>query len=169
MKNNQTTEGQYNILAIECQTIGLEFVLYNSGMPKITVETIVNKPVAKVWESWTLPEHITKWNQASPDWHCPSASNDLRVGGSFSSTMAAKDGSSSFDFAGVYTKVTPHKEISYKMADNREVEIIFNEEGDNSTKIIETFDAETSHSLEQQEEGWQSIMNNFKNYTENLT
>lgn len=141
---------------------------YNRNMSKITVETIVNKPVAKVWESWSLPEHVTKWNQASPDWHCPKASNELRVGGSFTSTMAAKDGSASFDFAGIYTKVNLYKEISYKMADDREVDVVFEAISDNTTKITEAFDAENTHSLEQQKEGWQSIMDNFKNYTQNL-
>lgn len=137
-------------------------------MSKITIQTTVNKPVEKVWASWTLPEHITKWNQASPDWHCPKASNDLRVGGEFSATMAAKDGSASFDFAGIYTKVTPLQEIAYKMADNREVEVIFEKIDETTTKITETFDAEGTHTLEQQREGWQSILNSFKKHTENL-
>lgn len=137
-------------------------------MSKITVQTTVNKPVEKVWESWTQPEHITKWNQASPDWHCPSAHNDLRVGGEFSATMAAKDGSASFDFAGVYTKVTPLKEIAYKLGDDREVEIVFEKIDENNTRITETFDAEGTHTLEQQREGWQSILDNFKQYTESL-
>lgn len=138
-------------------------------MSKITVETIVNKPIQKVWDSWTLPEHITKWNQASPDWHCPKASNDLRVGGEFSATMAAKDGSASFDFAGIYTKVTPTQELAYRMADNREVEALFEKVDDNTTKVTETFDAEGTHTLEQQREGWQSILDSFKQHTESLS
>ena len=35
----------------------------------ITVETLVKAPVEKVWTNWSEPKHITKWNQASPDWH----------------------------------------------------------------------------------------------------
>jgi uncharacterized protein YndB with AHSA1/START domain len=71
----------------------------------ITIETTVNAPVEKVWEYWSKPEHITKWSNASDDWHTPRADNDLRVGGSFSSRMEAKDGSMGFDFAGVYDAV----------------------------------------------------------------
>ncbi len=48
---------------------------------KITVETVVNAPVARAWSAYTTPDEITKWNFASDDWHCPRAAGDLRVGG----------------------------------------------------------------------------------------
>ena len=72
---------------------------------KITVETRINATVDKVWEFWTTPEHIVKWNNASDDWHTPSAENDLRTGGKFSSRMEAKDGSVGFNFEGYYDDV----------------------------------------------------------------
>ena len=50
---------------------------------KITVGTTVNGPIEKVWKYWTEPQHITKWNNASEDWHAPFAENDLKVGGKF--------------------------------------------------------------------------------------
>src|SRR5688572_159472 len=95
----------------------------------ITVEATVNAPVEKVWTSWNEPNHITKWNQASEDWHSPNAENDLRTGGKFKVTMAAKDGSMSFDFEGQYTNVQPHKAIAYTMADGRKVSIAFSGKG----------------------------------------
>ena len=119
----------------------------------ITVETVVKAPIKKVWESWTLPEHITKWNQASDDWHTPYAENDPRTGGKFKSTMAAKDGSMSFDFEGIYSLVTLQQRIEYAMADGRQVKIIFEGKG-NETIVIETFDAETENSIELQRGGW---------------
>lgn len=115
-----------------------------------------------------MPEHITKWNQASSDWHCPKAINDLNEGGRFSFTMAAKDKSASFDFTGVYTQVEPYKTIGYKMDDDRDVEINF-EVDDLLVTIKETFDAESTHTLEQQKEGWQSILNNFRDYVQNMS
>lgn len=133
----------------------------------ITVETVVNAPVAKVWESWTKPEHIMQWCQASDDWHAPHAENDLRVDGRFSTTMAARDGSMQFDFAGVYTEVEQHKRIAYTMADGRRVNIQFIEEGD-STRVIETFDPEQTHPREMQQGGWQAILENFKKHVENV-
>lgn len=133
----------------------------------ITVETIVKASVRKVWESWTLPQHITKWNQASDDWHTPYAENDLRTGGKFKSTMAAKDGSMSFDFEGTYTRVTPHELIEYTMADGRTVKVIFETSGQ-ETKVTETFDPESENSLELQRGGWQAILDSFKKYTEGL-
>ena len=119
----------------------------------------------KVWEYWSGPEHITKWCNASPDWHTPSADNDLRTGGKFSTRMEAKDGSFGFDFGGVYDEVITNKLINYTMDDGRKVSIIFKADGD-TTKITETFDVEDENPVEMQRDGWQSILNNFKNYTE---
>jgi uncharacterized protein YndB with AHSA1/START domain len=131
----------------------------------ITIEAVVKAPVEKVWTCWTEPQHITKWNQASDDWHTPHAENDLRVGGKFKSTMAAKDGSFSFDFEGVYTKVEKHKVIEYTLGDGRKVSTKFSSNG-NETKITSTFEAETTNPIEMQRGGWQSILNNFKKHTE---
>jgi uncharacterized protein YndB with AHSA1/START domain len=134
-------------------------------MDTITIETTINAPVQKVWDYWTLPEHITKWCQASADWHAPYAENDVREGGKFKTTMAAKDGSASFDFEGVYTEVRPHEYLAYKMDDGRTVRIQF-EDIDGTTKIIEEFDPEALNPLEMQRTGWQSILNTMKTYTE---
>jgi uncharacterized protein YndB with AHSA1/START domain len=131
----------------------------------ITVEASISAPVEKVWELWTSPEHITKWNAASPDWHTPHAVNDLRAGGKFLSRMEARDGSVGFDFEGTYETIIKHALIVYLMADGRKVKIIFSGNG-SETKIIETFEAENVYSFEQQRDGWQAILNNFKNYTE---
>jgi uncharacterized protein YndB with AHSA1/START domain len=131
----------------------------------ITVETTVNAPVEKVWEFWTKPEHITKWNNASDDWHTPRAENDLRAGGSFVSRMEAKDGSFGFDFGGVYDDVQENKYIEYTIGDGRKVKVDFTSEG-NATKVVETFEAENTHSIEMQRGGWQAILDSFKKYTE---
>jgi uncharacterized protein YndB with AHSA1/START domain len=131
----------------------------------ITVESVVNAPIEKVWRSWTEPESIMQWCQASDDWHAPYAENDLRKDGKFKTTMAARDGSVSFDFEGVYTNVVHHQLIEYAMSDGRKVSIRFSPEG-NTTRVVETFDAESTNSLELQKQGWQSILDNFKKYTE---
>ena len=132
----------------------------------ITVEATVNAPVEKVWKLWNGPEHITKWNSASEDWHTPRAENDLRTGGSFSCRMEAKDGSFGFDFGGKYDKVVTNETIEYTMDDDRKVAISFTSL-DGKTKITESFDAESENPVEMQRDGWQAIMNNFKSYAEN--
>lgn len=131
----------------------------------ITIQATVNAPVEKVWQYWNGPEHITRWAFASDDWHAPKAENDLRTNGKFVTTMAAKDGSFSFDFGGVYTNVEKHKAIAYTMDDQRTVSIIFTAEGD-KTKIVQTFDPESENPEDMQRDGWQAILNNFKKYTE---
>jgi uncharacterized protein YndB with AHSA1/START domain len=134
---------------------------------KVTVETTVNAPVEKVWRAWSEPQHITKWCAASDDWHAPKAENDLRTGGAFSTRMEAKDGSFGFDFGGVYDNVRKHELIAYTMDDGRKVQVTFSPSGD-QTKVIETFDAETTNPVEMQRGGWQAILDNFKKYTEAL-
>ena len=133
----------------------------------ITVQTIVNAPLNKVWESWGEPKHITKWCAASDDWHAPKAENDLRTGGKFSTTMAAKDGSFSFDFGGTYSNVKTNALIEYTIEDGRSVKIMFEDLG-GKTRVTETFDPEGQNPIEMQRSGWQAILDNFKKYTETL-
>lgn len=135
-------------------------------MEAITVETEVNAGIKKVWDYWTSPLHIVHWNFASDDWHCPSAENDPRVGGRFKYNMASKDGKYSFDFEGIYDEFESEKKIAYVLGDGRRVDILFADLGD-KTKIAETFDPENTNPIEMQRGGWQSILDNFKKYTEN--
>ena len=132
----------------------------------ITVETLVNAPIEKIWQFWTQPEHITKWNTASEDWHTTRAENDLRIGGKFLSRMEAKNGSFSFDFEGIYTDVKTNEKISYAIIDDRKVTVTFSQK-ENGVQITETFEAENQNPLEMQKQGWQAILNNFKTYVEN--
>ena len=131
---------------------------------KITVETIVNAPVEDVWRAWTTPDDIKQWNTASEDWHTTRASVDLRAGGSFSSRMEAKDGSMGFDFAGTYTKVVANELIECSFGE-RALRVEFSA-GAGGVTVRETFDAESTHSVEQQREGWQAILNNFARHVE---
>lgn len=131
----------------------------------ITIEAKVNATVEQIWRYWTEPEHIKKWNSASAEWHTPLAENDLRSGGKFLSRMEAKDGSFGFDFAGVYDEVELYKVIAYTLDDGRKVRINFTVR-DSFTEITETFEAESTNSLEMQKSGWQAILDNFKKYAE---
>ncbi len=135
-------------------------------MKTISIETIINASAQKVWDMWTLPEHIIGWAFASDDWTCPRAENDIRKDGTFLTRMEAADGSAGFDFTGVYTEVTPLSSIAYTMDDGRTVSILFQKTHDTETKITETFEMESENSEELQRAGWQSILNNFKKYVE---
>ena len=134
----------------------------------ITVQNTINASIEKVWELWTAPEHVMKWNNASEDWHTPFAENDLKVGGKFKYTMASKDGTMRFDFEGIYTNVVSPSLIEYKLADDREVKITF-ESQKNGVVLTEKFDPETENSEALQQQGWQAILDNFKKHVENST
>lgn len=133
---------------------------------KITIHATISAGIQKVWNYYTQPEHITKWNFASPDWHCPSASNDMRIGGKYTARMEAKDGSFGFEFEATYSEITENQKFVYIMPDGREVSVSINEDN-HLTNITVCFDTETENPVDLQREGWQAILNNFKNYVEN--
>lgn len=131
----------------------------------VTVSTIVQAPVDQVWCFFTTPDHIMQWYFATPEWYVPKATNDLRPGGKFSTTMAARDGSVSFDFEGEYQTVEEHRRIDYTMTDGRKVTITFQARGD-AIEVVQYFEAEQSNPVEMQRAGWQTILDNFKAYAE---
>ncbi len=137
--------------------------LINTG-EIITVETVVNAPVADVWRAYTTPADIMKWNAASDDWHTTKSVVDLREGGQFSSRMEAKDGSMGFDFAGTYTKIIPSELIEYSFGD-RNAQVAF-VQGGNGVTVRVSFAAENANSKEQQRQGWQNILDNFTRHVE---
>ncbi len=132
---------------------------------KIRIEAMVAAPPAKVWDFWTSPDHVTKWNAASDDWHSPRATNDLTVGGTFNYRMEARNKSAGFDFRGTYTIVTPRERIHFVMGDGRHVDVRFVPEGD-GVRVVEEFETETTNSAELQRTGWQAILDNFKRHVE---
>lgn len=137
-------------------------------MTFVSIQSQINLPVEKTWELYFSPEHIIHWNQASPDWHCPSAENDLRTGGHFKSRMEAKDGSFGFDFGGEYNEVVPHRRVVYTMGDGRRVEVDFSDASDDRTHLSIRFEPENQNPEDRQREGWQAILDSFKQYAESV-
>jgi len=132
---------------------------------KITIETSIKADAKKVWDYYTNPVHIVKWNFAHPSWHCPKAENDMRVGGRYCARMEAKDGSFGFDFEAIYSELVIGEKFTYGMPDDRQVSVSFKDNTGSATITI-VFDAETINPIEMQKAGWQSILDNFKSYTE---
>ncbi|MFY0696668.1 MAG: SRPBCC family protein [Balneola sp.] len=132
---------------------------------EILISTDIKQSVQKIWNYWTEPDHIIKWNFASDDWCCPSAENDLVAGGKYNARMEAKDGSFGFDFEAVYDEIIEHEKITYTLADGRKVTTTF-EKLNGTTKVTTVFDAESENPIEMQRDGWQAILNNFKKYVE---
>lgn len=132
----------------------------------LTVEALINAPIAIVWKLWNEPEHIKNWAFASDDWHAPHAENDLVAGGRFKTVMAANDGSFSFDFEGTYTHIEPLRLIEYTIDDGRKVKVTFESITADETKVTEVFEPENVNPEEMQIGGWQAILNNFAAYAE---
>lgn len=133
----------------------------------ITLEVLVKAPLETAWACWNQPQHITQWNFASPDWHCPSSTIDLMVGGRFSSRMEARDGSFGFDFWGIYDEIVPLSKVASTLGDGRQMEVTF-EVVQGGVKVIERFETEDLNSAELQREGWMAILNNYKAHTESV-
>lgn len=138
----------------------------SAAFAAVTVEVMIDAPLARVWDYYTIPEHVIKWKRASEDWYCPRAFNNLSAGGRFSYTMAARDGSMSFDFSGTYTKIVYYERIINQLDDGRMMSVTFQSLSDKQTIVSETFEAEEENNLELQRTGWQAILNNFKSVTE---
>ncbi len=144
---------------------------------KLTISTVINAPLATVWDTLWNPIHIVHWGFADEaTWHCPWAKGEApKVGGIFTTRMEARDGSFGFDLTAKYTEVTPMKSMSYTLGEMKEyfldagrVVDVTLEETHEGVKITETFDAEDTHSSEQQIAGWSAILENLKKYVESL-
>ena len=136
-------------------------------MTTVTVQSRIDKNVENAWTLWTSPEHITQWNFASPEWHCPKAEHELSVGGKLCYHMAAKDGSMAFDYTGTFTRIEPNKLLEHALDDGRKVSVQFEDLGQH-TQITEIFEVEDENSIDMQRQGWQAILDNFKRYAEGL-
>lgn len=132
---------------------------------KINIEVSIQEDLGKIWHYYTDPEHVKMWNYASEDWYCPTAMNNLYVGGRFNYRMSSTDDQMGFDFEGEYLEIVLHEKIRYKMNDAREVCVVFKSLGERVQVAIE-FDAERENPLDMQKSGWQAILNNFKKYAE---
>ncbi len=131
----------------------------------LTVSTLAHAPIAEVWRAYTTPADIVVWNTASADWHTTRAEVDLRVGGAFSSRMEAKDGSFGFDFAGTYTAIVPHERIAYAFGERTAV-VEFVDGGDAGVTLRVTFEPENEFPVEQQQQGWQAILDSFARHVQ---
>ena len=132
---------------------------------KITVDTLARTDLQTAWNAYSNPDDIVRWNTASPDWHSPSSTVDLREGGRFNTRMEARDGSAGFDFGGTYTEVVPQSRLAYRMDDGREATVRFEEEAE-GVRVHVTFDAEEQNSADMQRDGWQAILDSFARHVE---
>jgi uncharacterized protein YndB with AHSA1/START domain len=131
----------------------------------ITVEVWIQSSIENIWKHLLSPDSVKKWNAASPDWHTPRASVDLRVGGKFIYRMEARDGSMGFDLVGIFTSVEPLRSYNYTLEDGRTVAVsIMNTPA--GVHVREVFQAENQNAPELQRAGWQSILDNFKRFVE---
>jgi uncharacterized protein YndB with AHSA1/START domain len=136
-------------------------------MPKenITVSTTVAVPRKEAWHYYTEAEHVINWNFPGENWHCPSANNDLRVGGGFNITMAEKSGQMEVELEGTYDEIETEKFVAYTLDTGRTVRVDFADRG-KKTELTVTFDPDPRHGRDHERDQWQSILNNYRTYAE---
>lgn len=146
----------------------IQFRKIRNQMTKpIKIQNEIKASLDNVWKAYTQPQHIVNWNFASDDWHCPQAEVELKPGGTYKARMEAKDGSFGFDFTAKFDSIEPQEKIVYHLEDGRKVETLF-EKKEESIRITTHFEPENENPVQMQQEGWQAILNNFKNYVEGL-
>jgi uncharacterized protein YndB with AHSA1/START domain len=133
----------------------------------IEVSSLTSARRSLAWSAFTDPNHVVNWNFAGDDWCCPSCRNDLRVGGTLSSRMEARDGSFGFDFESTYTQVVEGSLLALTMADGRRWEVEFSDE-DGRTCVTERFDPEGENPHDMQRMGWQMILDRYAAYASSL-
>lgn len=131
----------------------------------IQISTTIEADVDTVWDAWNDVSSVVEWAFASDDWAAEGIENNVEVGGTFRARNFAKDGSMEFMMEYVYDQVEPKKLLAYTMGDGRKVRVEFSE-SEGKTTINQAFDPESIHSEEQQREGWQAYLNNFKAFVE---
>lgn len=135
---------------------------------QITIETHVHAPPDVAWQAFTAPDAITEWSFASPEWCCPSARVDLRVGGRYVARMEARDGSFGFDFSGTYDEVDPERAVSLRLDDGRCARTTFEPEA-GGTRVRTVFDPEAENPAQMQRDGWQAILDNYAAYVRRIS
>ena len=133
----------------------------------IIVEALIQCSATEAWHYYVSPEHIIHWNFASPEWHCPKADNALEEGGELNYVMAARDGSMSFEFKGIFNSIEEPLKLDYTLGDGRKVKVNL-QPTDQGTRFVQSFEPEQENSLDLQRDGWQAILNNFKEYVEKV-
>ena len=131
-----------------------------SEAKQIVIKRSFNAPRELVFRCWLEPEQLLHWFRASPDWTTPHARTDARAGGAFDIGFASPDGKNSFDFTGVYDVVEPPARIVFTIGDGRPVTVIFTE-NNGRTDLSLTLTLESTHSEEQQREGWTAMLENL--------
>lgn len=83
-------------------------------MEDMVITRIIDTPVKKVWEAWTVPEKVKCW-WGPKDYTSPFAKVDLREGGKFLFVMRApkeQGGRDSYTI-GTYSKIVPLKSLEF--------------------------------------------------------
>ncbi len=132
-------------------------------MNMITVSVHLPMSAQEVWGYFTQPEHVMNWNFASPDWCCPHAEAELKVGGRYVYRMEAKDGSFGFDLGATYHQYEPPICSEARLDDNRlvRVELKPDEAG---VWLKQSFEPENVYPEAFQQQGWQAILDSFQAY-----
>lgn len=75
----------------------------------LTIERVLEAPVARLWRCWQEPELLERWFCPAP-WYASDARIDLRPGGEFSTVMNGPDGER-FETMGLFLEVEPMRRL----------------------------------------------------------
>jgi uncharacterized protein YndB with AHSA1/START domain len=80
----------------------------------LMLERMVNAPPERVWQAWTVPEHVKRWFTPAP-WSTVECDIDLRPGGIFRTVMRSPEGQESVNL-GCYLEIVESKRLIWTIA-----------------------------------------------------
>lgn len=79
---------------------------------EVVMTRVVDAPRWLVWETWTSPEHVSKWLLGPEGWSMPVCEIDLRPGGTWHYVWRRANGKE-MEMRGSYREVTPPERLVY--------------------------------------------------------
>jgi uncharacterized protein YndB with AHSA1/START domain len=133
----------------------------------LRLERTFAAPRQRVFDAWTDPEVLRRWWGAGPDWECPVADVDLRVGGRYRLTMRNPDGDE-HTVGGEYQEIRPPERLVYTWAwEDMDapaslVTVAFSEDAGRTTVVVAHSGLGTEGSRAQHEHGWNGCLANLE-------
>lgn len=146
--------------------------------PELTITRVFDKPRSLVYDAWTKPEHLERWQGAPQGFTVPVHEVDMRQGGKYRICLRSPEGVDHW-VHGVYREVVPPERLVFthgwldedgKPGKSNEtlVTITFKERNGKTELHFHQTGFESVESRDGHGEGWNSQFDQFAEYVAKL-